>query len=193
MRVPAVVRWPGVVKPGSVVNAVMSHEDWLPTFLAATGEPNIKEKLKKGYEAGDKSFKVHLDGYNFMPFFKGDAKTGPRREIFYFDDNSNLNAVRVDDWKIHFKVQEGNLQDSIVRTVNMPYVINLRQDPYERFMRESKIYFRWYADKLWAFVPAQAVVGKFIETFKEFPPSQPSATFGPDRALQMLSTPGRGN
>jgi len=193
MRVPAVVRWPGVVKPGSVVNAVMSHEDWLPTFLAATGEADIKEKLKKGYEAGDKSFKVHLDGYNFMPFFKGEAEKGPRREIFYFDDNSNLNAVRVDDWKIHFKVQEGNLQDSIVRTVNMPYVINLRQDPYERFMRESKMYFRWYADKLWAFVPAQAVVGKFIETFKEFPPSQPSATFGPDRALQMLSTPGRGN
>ena len=193
MRVPAVVRWPGVIKPGSVVNAVMSHEDWMPTFLAAVGEPNIKEKLKQGYEAGDKTFKVHLDGYNFIPFFKGEAEKGPRREIFYFDDNSNLNAVRVDDWKIHFKIQEGNLQDSILRTVNMPYVINLRQDPYERFMRESKMYFRWYADKMWTFVPAQTVVAKFVETFKEFPPSQPSATFGPDRALAILSTPGRGN
>lgn len=193
MRVPCVVRWPGVIKPGTVVNDVMSHEDWSPTFLAAAGDPDIKEKLKKGLKVNDKTFKSHLDGYNFMPFFKGDVEEGPRREIFYFDDNANLNAVRVKNWKIHFKVQEGNLQDSVLRPVNMPYVINLRQDPYERFMRESKMYFRWFADKLWTFVPAQTVVGQFIATFEEYPPSQPSATFGPDQALQMLSSPGRGN
>ena len=193
MRVPQVVRWPGVIKPGTVVNAVMSHEDWLPTFLAAAGAPDIKEKLKQGVHAGEKTFKVHLDGYNFMPFFKGYTDKGPRREIFYFTDNASLNAVRVDDWKIHFKVQEGNLQDSVLRPVNMPYVINLRQDPYERFMRESKMYFRWYADKLWTFVPAQTVVAEWIATFKEFPPSQPSATFGPDQALEALSSPGRGS
>jgi arylsulfatase len=128
-----------------------------------------------------------------MPFFKGYTDKGPRREIFYFTDNASLNAVRVDDWKIHFKVQEGNLQDSVLRPVNMPYVINLRQDPYERFMRESKMYFRWYADKLWTFVPAQTVVAEWIATFKEFPPSQPSATFGPDQALEALSSPGRGS
>jgi arylsulfatase len=190
MRVPCVVRWPGVIKPGTVVNDVMSHQDWSPTFLAAAGDSDIKEKLKRGYTAGDKTFKTHLDGYNFMPFFKGVVEKGPRREIFYFDDNASLNAVRVNNWKIHFKVQEGNLQDSVLRPVNMPYVINLRQDPYERFMRESKMYFRWWADKLWTFVPAQTVVGKFIATFKEFPPSQPSATFGPDQALEMLSAPG---
>jgi arylsulfatase len=193
MRVPQVVRWPGVVKPGIVVNDVMSHEDWLPTLLAAAGDPNIKDKLKKGVKVGDKTFKNHLDGYNFMPFFKGEADKGPRREIFYFNDNASLNAVRVDDWKIHFKVQEGNLQDSVLRPVNMPYVINLRQDPYERFMRESKMYFRWWADKLWTFTPAQTVIAEWIGTFKEYPPSQPSATFGPDQALQVLSTPGRGN
>ena len=127
-----------------------------------------------------------------MPFFKGEAEKGPRREIFYFDDNANLNAVRVNDWKIHFKVQEGNLQDSVLRSVNMPYVINVRQDPYERFMRESKMYFRWYADKLWTFLPAQAFVGKFIASFEEFPSSQPSATFGPDQALEQLSAPASG-
>ena len=190
MRVPSVVRWPGVIKPGTVVNDVMSHEDWFPTFLAAAGDPDIKEKLKKGLKVGGKTFKTHLDGYNFMPLFKGEVEKGPRREVFYFDDNASLNAVRVDDWKIHFKVMEGNLQDSVLRPVNMPYVINLRQDPFERFMRESKMYFRWWADKLWTFVPAQIVVGKFIGTFKEFPPSQPSATFGPDKALEMLSSPG---
>ena len=193
MRVPTVVRWPGVIKLGSVINAVMSHEDRAPTLLAAAGDPDIKEKLKKGHKANGKKFKTHLDGYDFGPFFKGEVEKGPRREIFYFDDNANLNAVRVNDWKIHFKVQEGNLQDSILRPVNMPYVVNLRQDPYERFMRESKMYFRWFADKLWTFVPAQSVVAEFIGTFEEFPPSQPSATFGPDQALDALSSPGRGN
>jgi len=193
MRVPQVVRWPNVIKPGSVINEVMSHEDWLPTFLAAAGDTQIKEKLKKGHKAHGKKFKTHLDGYNFMPFFKGEEKKGPRREIFYFDDNASLNAVRVNNWKIHFKVQEGNLQDSVLRTVNMPYVVNLRQDPFERFMRESKMYFRWWADKLWTFVPAQEVVGEFIASFKQFPPSQPSATFGPDQALEALSAPGGGH
>lgn len=190
MRVPQVVRWPGVIESGTVVNAIMSHEDWLPTLLAAAGDPDIKKELKQGLQVGDKSFKTHLDGYNFMPFFKGETDKGPRREIFYFDDNASLNAVRVNDWKIHFKVQEGNLQDSVLRSVNMPYVINIRQDPFERFMRESKMYFRWWADKLWTFVPAQEVVGEFVASFKEFPPSQPSATFGPDQALEELSTTG---
>lgn len=190
MRVPQLVRWPGVIKPGTVVNEIMSHEDWLPTFLAAAGDSEIKDKLKSGHKADGKKFKTHLDGYNFMPFFKGEVEKGPRKEIFYFDDNASLNAVRVNDWKIHFKVQEGNLQDAVLRTVNMPYVINLRQDPYELFMRESKMYFRWWADKLWTFVPAQVVVGEFVSSFKEFPPSQPSATFGPDQALEALSSPG---
>ena len=193
MRVPQVVKWPGVIKPGTVINDIMSHEDWLPTLLAAVGDSEIKENLKQGMQVGDKFFKTHLDGYNFMPFFKGEVAKGPRREIFYFDDNASLNAVRVNDWKIHFKVQEGNLQDSVLRPVNMPYVINLRQDPYERFMRESKMYFRWWADKLWTFVPAQAVVGQFVQSFEEFPPSQLSATFGPDQALQKLLSPASKN
>lgn len=193
MRVPCVVRWPGVIQPGTVFNDVMSHEDWLPTFLAAAGDPDIKQDLLDGHQAGDMNYRVHLDGYNFMPFFKGETDEGPRREIFYFDDNANLNAVRVDQWKIHFAVQEGNLQDSFRREVNMPYVVSLRQDPFERAMRESKMYFRWYADKMWTFVPAQTVVAKFIETFAEYPPSQKSGTFGPSQALEKLSSPGRGN
>ena len=101
-RVLAFVRWPGVIKPGTIVNAVMSHEDWLPTFLAAAGEPDVKQQLLRGYKAGDKTFKNHLDGYNFMPFFKGETAKAPRREFFYFDDNASLNAMRYDDWKINW-------------------------------------------------------------------------------------------
>ena len=193
MRVPCVVRWPGVIKPGTIVNELMSHEDWAPTFLAAAGDPDVKEKLLKGHKANGKAFKTHLDGHNFMPFFQGERQDSPRKAIFYFDDNANLNAVRVNDWKIHFAIQEGNLQDSVLRSVNMPYVVNLRQDPFERFMRESKMYFRWYADKMWTFVPAQTVVGAFVKTFEEFPPSQKSGTFGPADALSRLSSPAGGH
>jgi arylsulfatase len=190
MRVPGIARWPGVIKPGSIFNDVMSQEDWLPTFLAAAGDPDVKEKLKNGIKVDDKTFKTHLDGYNFLPFFKGETAEGPRREIFYFDDNASLNAVRVDDWKIHFKVMEGNLAEATLKPLNMPQVINLRQDPFERFPKESHMYFRWWGDKLWTFVPAQAVVGKFLQTFKEFPPSQKSGSFSVDQALDQLTSPG---
>ncbi len=189
MRVPGIVRWPGVIKPGTIVNDVMSHEDWTPTFLAAAGDPDVTEKLKKGMKVGDKTFKTHLDGYNFMPFFKGEQAKGPRREIFYFDDNASLNALRVDDWKLHFKIMEGNLVDAQLKQLNMPAVVNLRQDPFERYYSESMMYFRWVGDKLWFFVPAQAVVGQFVSTFKEFPPSQKSGSFSVDQVLQQLQAP----
>ena len=194
MRVPGIARWPGIIKPGSVINDVISLEDWLPTFLAAAGDPDVKTKLLTGLIAGDKTFKVHLDGYNFMPFFKGEQAKGPRREIFYFDDNASLNAIRVEDWKLSFKVMEGNLATSTLKAPNMPQVTNLREDPFERFPTESSMYFRWYADKLWTFVPAQQFVGQFISTFKEFPPSQKSGSFSMDQVLQQLqSTPFTGN
>jgi len=188
MRVPGLARWPGVIKPGTIVNDIMSNEDWLPTFLAAGGDPDVKEKLLKGTKVGDKTFKVHLDGYNFMPFFKGEQRKGPRQEIFYFDDNASLNAVRINDWKIHFKIMEGNLASAQLRPLNMPQVINLRQDPFERFTSESQMYFQWGANKLWMFVPAQAVVAQFIATFKEFPPSQKSGSFSVDQVLEQLQT-----
>ena len=194
MRVPGMARWPGVIKPGTISNDIISQEDWMPTFLAAAGDPDAKTELLTGLKAGDKNFKVHLDGYNFMPFFKGEQEKSPRREIFYFDDNASLNAVRVGDWKLSFKVMEGNLANSTLKAPNMPMVVNLRQDPFERFHDESSMYFRWYADKLWTFVPAQQIVGEFIATFKEFPPSQRSGSFSMDQVLQTLqSTPNSGN
>jgi len=190
MRVPGLVRWPGVIKPGTIFNEVISQEDWLPTFLAAAGDPKVKENLKQGIKVGDKTFKNHLDGYNFLPFFKGEEAKSPRREIFYFDDNASLNAIRVNDWKIHFKIMEGNLAEATLKPLNMPQVINLRQDPFERFPKESHMYFRWWADKLWTFVPAQMIVGQFLQTFKEFPPSQKSGSFSVDHVLDQLTSPG---
>jgi arylsulfatase len=187
MRVPGMVRWPGVVKPGTIYNDVISQEDWAPTLLAAVGDPDVKTKLLTGLKAGDKTFKVHLDGYNFMPFFKGEVAKGPRREIFYFDDSANLNAVRIDDWKLSFRVMEGNLLTSTAKAPNTPIVCNLRMDPFERYSSESAMWMRWAADKFWTFVPAQQIVGEFLGTFKDFPPSQKSGSFSVDQVLQQLS------
>jgi arylsulfatase len=181
-------RWPGVIKPGTIVNDVMSHEDWLPTFLAAAGEPHIKEKLLQGYTAGGKTFRNHLDGHNFMPFFTGETNKGPRREFFYFDDNANFNALRYDIWKISFKWIEGNLCTGTIKTANVPIVVNLRQDPFERYPFESDMYRRWQADKLWTLVPAQAIVVGFLQSFKDYPPSQASGSFGVQQFLEQLQS-----
>ena len=164
----------------------MSHEDWLPTFLAAAGDPDTKQKLLRGMPAGDKTFKTHLDGYNFMPFFKGEAKQGPRREFFFFDDNSNLNALRYDDWKITFAWIEGHLFSGTRKSANVPLVVNLRQDPFERTPFESDSYRRFQADKLWTLVPAQAIAGQFVQSFKEFPPSQRTGSMNLDQVMESL-------
>ena len=132
-RVPMLVRWPGVIKPGTVVNDIFSQEDWLPTLLAAAGEPNIVEKVKRGYQANGKTWKAHLDGYNFLPYFKGETKKGPREEIFYFGQGGELNAVRWNDWKVHFAVQDGNIATA---TRDVPGLAGDRQSP-RRPVREG--------------------------------------------------------
>jgi arylsulfatase A-like enzyme len=191
-RVPAVLRWPGVIKPGTIINDVMGSEDWLPTFLAAAGDPDVKKKLLKGMKVGDKIFKNHLDGYNFLPFFKGEFAKGPRHEVFYFTDNGDLTALRYDDWKISFKTIKGNLFNGKVDSTNVPLVTNLRQDPWERYQDESMLYGRWWGEKLWTLIPATTVVGQFLQTFKEYPPSQAGGSIGIDRALRMLEPGSRG-
>jgi arylsulfatase len=185
-RVPALARWPGVIKAGSIINDTMSHEDWLPTFLAAAGSSDLKEKLLQGLKVGDKTFRTHLDGYDFMPLFKGDVVNGPRREIFYFDDNASLNALRYGDWKITFGQIEGNLFTGRRVTTNVPIVTNLRQDPFERFHVDSGMYEGWWAEKLWAMVPAQAIVVQFLQSFKEYPPSQKSGSISVEGFLEQL-------
>ena len=182
-RVPAMVRWPGVVKPNTVINDVMHHMDWMPTFLNAAGVPKIADKLKKGYPAGDKVFKVHLDGYDQTDLLSGKGP-GKREQVFFFDDNANLNAVRWRDWKIHFAFQMQGWSGPR-EALNFPRVVNLRTDPYETSI-DSSMYSRFFADQLWLFVPTQQEVGKWMGTFRQFPPRQATASFTIDRIMQQM-------
>jgi arylsulfatase len=190
-RVPSVIRWPGVIEPGTIYNDIFSHEDMMPTVLAAAGEPNIKEKLLQGHEAGEKTFRVHLDGYNLMPFFRGQEEKSPRESIFYFDQAGGLNAVRVADWKLHFTILEGPINEAVRIKRAWPVVINLRADPYEVMWEESQRYMRWMADNMWTFVPAQQYVAEFLATFREFPPVRGSS-LSVDNVLQELLQQGTG-
>ncbi|MEE4380116.1 MAG: arylsulfatase [Candidatus Competibacteraceae bacterium] len=194
-RVPSMVRWPGKIEAGSWSNAIMHHMDWLPTFLAAAGEPEIKEKLKAGgVEAIGRTYKVHLDGYNFLPFLTGEAEAGPRKEIFYFSDDGDLTALRYNDWKLVFMEQktQGTLRVWMEPFVELrlPLIFNLRRDPYERAPLTSNTYFDWMIDRAYMLVPAQAYVGQFLETFKEFPPRQKAASFSLDEVMEKMMTPG---
>lgn len=185
-RVPCAIRWPGVIKPGTVYNDIFSHEDMMPTLLAAAGEDDVKEKLLKRHKAGSKSFNCHLDGYNMMPYFKGEVAESPRHEIFYFDASGNLNAVRYNNWKLHFTFMEGSINEAYRKTPSWPLVINLRADPYE-VSWESALYTRWYGDNMWLFVPAQEYTGKFLLTFKDYPPVLGSS-LSMDKVMQQLAS-----
>jgi arylsulfatase len=169
-RVPMVVRWPGVIKPGTIYNDMISQEDWMPTLLAAAGEPDIVEKLKKGHQANGKTFKVHADGYNFLPYFKGEVKQAPRKSIMYFSQGGDLNAVRYANWKVNFATIKGNIASGTREVTGWPMIINLRADPYEKAPHEADMgYLRWYADNMWIFVPIQGVIQEFISTIPEYP------------------------
>jgi arylsulfatase A-like enzyme len=177
-RVPMLVRWPGVIKPGTIINDIFSQEDWLPTLLAAAGEPDIVEKLKNGYQANGKTWKVHADGYNFLPYFKGEAKKGPREEIFYFGQNGDLNAVRWNDWKVSFAQENGSIESAVRDVTAWPEVVNLRADPYEKGPRESGMYLRWFSDNMWIFVPLQQKLLPFLTSLQAYP-FQPGVNLNP--------------
>jgi len=194
-RVPAMVRWPGKIKAGSVSNEIMHHMDWLPTFLAAAGDPDIKEELKMGgVKAIGRTYKVHLDGYNFLPFLTGKEDHGPRKEIFYFSDDGDLTALRYNDWKMIFMEQKspGTFRVWMEPFVplRVPLIFNLRRDPYERATITSNTYYDWMIDRAFLLVPAQAYVGQFLATFKEFPPRQKAASFSLDQVMEKMKTPG---
>ncbi len=189
-RVPAMVRWPGKIKAGTVSNEIMSNLDWTPTLLAAAGEPDVKKKLLKGHKAAGKTFKVHLDGYNFLPYLTGKETTGPRIEFFYFSDDGDLLALRHGNWKMAFKVQDQPGTMAVwqreFRGLRLPYLFNLRMDPYERATITSNTYWDWYIRHVFLLVPAQEVVGEFLATFKEYPPRQKAASFTIDQVLEQM-------
>jgi len=192
-RVPAMVRWPGHIPAGVVSNEIVSHMDWLPTFAAAAGVPDVKEKLLKGYKSAGKNFKVHLDGYNTLPYLTGEEEHTPREELFYFSDDGDLIAMRYDNWKLHFKVQDqpGTLAvwQREFRSLRFPEIFNLKTDPYERADITSNTYYDWMIDHLYLLVPAQQKVAEFLSTFKEFPPRQKAASFTVDQVLEQLQQP----
>ncbi len=192
MRVPAMVRWPGHIKAGVWSTEIMHHMDWLPTILAAAGDADIKDELLKGHKAMGRDYKVHLDGYNFLPYLTGKIDKAPRKEIFYFSDDGDLTALRYKDWKLIFMEQrvEATFQAWMEPFVplRIPLIENLRRDPYERATITSNTYYDWLLDRVYLLVPAQAYVGDFLGTFKEYPPRQKPASFSLDKVMEKLTT-----
>jgi arylsulfatase len=190
-RVPMMVKWPGKIKPGQVSNGVISMEDWMPTLLAAAGDPDIKEELLKGHKAAGKTFNVHLDGYNMLPYWTGQVTESPRKEMFYFTDDGQLSALRYGQWKVMFTEQRGHGMDVWQEpyvTLRFPKLFNLLRDPFERADWESGAYETWRFERIFLLTPAAAFVGKFIGTFKDYPPRQKPGSFNLDQVLQSLQT-----
>ncbi len=189
-RVPAVVRWPGKIPAGSITNGIVSHQDWLPTLLAAAGEPDIKEKLLTGHRAGDRTFKVHLDGFNMLDYWaSGGEGEGPRMGIYYFTDVGDLSAIRWRNWKVMFSEQRGHgfdvWKDPMV-PLGWPHVFNLRADPFERAHRESVGWANWAAQRMFALSGAQGVTLDFLKTFLDFPPRQEPGSFSVEAIIKQL-------
>ena len=189
-RVPTLIRWPGVIKPGTVLNDIFAHEDMLPTLLAAAGVPDVKEQLLKGMKVGDKTFKVHLDGYNITDALAGKAPS-PRNEFFYFNDDGSLVGLRYAQYKIVFAEQREhsfNVWEEPFVPLRLPKVFNLRADPFETADHDGIDYWHWRIEHVFVLVPAQQYVGQFLATFKEYPPSQKPGSFSLDQVLENLQT-----
>ncbi len=190
-RVPMAVRWPGKIKAGAVSNEIVQHHDWMQTFLAMAGEPDIAEKLKTGHKAGDKTFKVHLDGFNLLPYLTGQAAESPREGFFYFDDDGNLVALRFDNWKAVFQEQRcpGTLLiwGEPFTDLRIPKFYNLRTDPYERADITSNTYWDWYISKSYLVLASQQMVARFLATFRDFPPRQKAASFTIDQVMEKMT------
>jgi len=187
-RVPCFIRWPGVIKPGTVNNEIFAHIDMLPTLVAAAGEPNIVDKLKQGYKSGNKTFKVHLDGYNLIPFLKGEVKANPRPGFLYWSDDGDLMALRYGNWKIHFQVQRAHgfhVWGEPLVNLRLPVIVNLRSNPFEMDDEDANFFYnKWFADRAFLLVAAQALVGMFLKTFQDFPPRQKPSSFSIGDALE---------
>jgi arylsulfatase A-like enzyme len=184
------IRWPGKIPAGVISNEIIQHHDWLPTFLAAAGEPDISGKLKAGHTVSDKAFKVHIDGFNLLPYLTGETDESPRKGFVYFSDDGDVLGIRFDNWKVIFMEQRarGTLQiwaEPFV-PLRVPKLFNLRTDPFERADITSNTYWDWLLENGILALTASAVVAQFLETFKEFPPRQKAATFTIDQAMAKL-------
>ena len=188
-RVPTAIRWPGVIKPGTINNEIGSHEDMLPTLLAAAGAPSVKEELLKGKKVGNTTFKVHIDGYNLLPALKGQSEW-PRKEFLYWTDDGSVAALRYNNWKITFLKQNAHglhVWQQPFEELRAPMVGNLRMDPFERAEYEGMGYQQWYMERMFAIAPAGAYVGQWLQSFKEFPPRQKPGSFNLDRVMEAVT------
>jgi arylsulfatase len=189
-RVPCFVRWPGRIKPGEISNEIISGLDWLPTLMAVAGDSDIKQKLLSGHTAGGKTFKVHLDGFNQLPYLTGQQEQGARKDFFYFNDDGDLVAMRYENWKIVFEEQRapGTLRvwAEPFTTLRLPKLFDLRADPYERADTTSNTYYEWTLSNAGITYGLLTVATRFLDTFKEFPPSQRAGSFGIDQAVEKL-------
>jgi arylsulfatase len=189
-RVPCMVRWPGKIKPGTVSNEIVGHHDWLPTLLAIAGEPDVKEKLLKGHTVGGVAYKVHLDGYNLVPYLTGQTEKSPRESFIYCNDDQQVTGLRYDNWKMVFMEQRARgtmlVWAEPFTNLRVPKIFNLRTDPYERADITSNTYYDWLFDHVFLLVPAQDYVGQFLMTFKHYPQRQKAASFNLDEVMQKL-------
>ncbi len=188
-RVPTVIRWPGVIKPGTINNEIVSHEDMLPTLLAAAGADNVKEELLKGKKVGNTTFKVHIDGYNLLPALKGQGEW-PRKEFLYWTDDGSVAALRYSNWKVTFLKQNAHglhVWQQPFEVLRAPMLTNLRMDPFERAEYEGAGYQQWYMERMFAIAPAGAYVGQWLQSFKEFPPRQKPGSFNLDRVMEAVT------
>ena len=188
-RVPAFIRWPGKIKAGLVLNGIVSHQDMLPTLLAAAGEPNINEKLLNGYKVGDKTFKVHIDGINVLPYLTGQVKESPRNNFFYVSDDGGVMAVRAGDYKAVFQEQDATRlrvwQEPFVK-LRLPNIFNLRRDPFERAIFNSNTYLDWMVNQVPQLYLVQALVAAQLENYVKYPPRQKAASFNLDAVMEQL-------
>ena len=194
-RIPFVIRWPGVIKPGTVINDITAHEDMVPTLMAAAGVPDVKEKLLTGYQAGAMTYKVHLDGYNFMPYFKGETKEGPRHEFLYWTDDGEPAALRYNRWKMLFLEQPAHgfsVWETPFVQLRVPKLFDLHADPFERAEYEGIDYSHWRLDRVYLIVPAATYVGQWLSSFKEFPPRQTPASFNLNQVMTQITNAGSG-
>ena len=190
-RVPTLIRWPGVIKPGTVVNDICAHEDMLTTLLAAAGDPNVKEELLKGKTVGGMTYKVHLDGYDLGPALRGEG-AWPRKEFIYWTDDGNVAALRYENWKVTFLEQQAhglNVWQQPFVTLRAPLLANLRMDPFERAQEENAMGFqRWYLEHMFVIAPAGAYVGQWLQSFREFPPRQKPGSFNLERVMEAVTS-----
>jgi arylsulfatase len=196
-RVPTMIRWPGVIEPGTVINEVAAHEDMLPTIMAAAGNPDIKDQLLQGgVQALGREYKVHLDGYNLLPALQGEAEW-PLREFIYWTDDGSVAALRYEDWKITFLRQDAHGMDVWLEPfveLRAPMITNLRMDPFERARAEHAMgYQRWFMERMFLIAPAGADVAQWLQSFQEFPPRQKPGSFNLDRVMEAVTAGSLGN